>query len=66
MTEEWRYTEHGKLAHLLRESWGIPLDAECGLEVWNVHDWRGTGSQDEYDRIEQMPRCQRCLKAVGR
>lgn len=38
------------------------LVAACGLSA-SASYWRGTGSQDEYERLAAIPRCLRCMEA---
>ena len=68
--ERWRYLQqgkkgNGKVAHLLRvtETGGLPLDAQCGLEVFNVHSWRGDSTAYERWQVGQLPKCKDCLHA---
>jgi hypothetical protein len=64
---ERRYTgKQGKVAHLVDESyltrimdgWLVVL---CGL---GGDMWKGTGSQDEYERAEALPLCRNCLSHI--
>lgn len=61
---ERRYTgPRGKVAHLLPPralADGYVASALCGLWAWHHSAWRGTGSQDEYDRAESLPTCKTC------
>jgi hypothetical protein len=59
---DWRYTPHGRLVHAL--SLGN-AGAACGVTVLPAEEWRGTGSQDEYERAAQLPPCPRCVARVG-
>lgn len=64
ITYERRYFPAGKVTHLLgAHDWSgaqVP-HALCGLWAWKVY-WRGTGSQDEYDRAAALPICKSCLR----
>lgn len=59
---EWRYTsDRAKVKHGL---WTTSHNqAVCGLRVTVSHFWKGTGSQEEYERVEALPKCSRCVKA---
>lgn len=59
---EWRYTAFGAVAHALLNA--RELSALCGIGVWRPEDWRGTGSQDEYERVAALPTCRVCLAKI--
>ena len=59
---EWRYTFGGKVAHALQRTYHTA--AVCGVGVWVSDQWLGTGSQREYERVEALPSCRRCLSKV--
>jgi hypothetical protein len=61
-----RYTPSGGVRHRTRPNFleTSTLVADCGLSA-NESYWRGTGSQDEYERLAAMPRCTRCITAAG-
>lgn len=67
----WRYISRGKAKHALAlrssAATGHASIAECGSSpAWfDPWSWMGTGSQDEYDRIEELPECARCVILVG-
>lgn len=61
---EWRYLHGGRVAHALRVA-GDAV-AVCGVDNGWWGWWYGTGTQDEYERVAQLPRCQRCVKIGGR
>lgn len=65
---EWRYLPGGTVKHGFTELPGGFGTAFCGQSpVWYAPDeWRGTGSQDEYERVEQLPECKRCRAAMQR
>ena len=44
---------------------GHAARAVCGTELWRPEDWMGSGTQAEAERLEQLPRCKRCLSAMG-
>lgn len=59
---EWRYLPASKVKHLLANV--SDAAAVCGIYTLPASRWRGTGSQDEYDRLELLPECRRCLRYV--
>lgn len=51
----------GKVAHLIpASSPGYVSRAFCGLWAWSRSNWRGTGSQSEYDLAAALPLCKSC------
>lgn len=59
-----RYLPRGRVRHrttpnLYEES---TLVALCGIAAYSGY-WRGTGTQDEYERLSRIPRCSNCLRA---
>lgn len=60
---EWRYLPGGTVKHLL----GRVSDsgAICGVYAWPSWSWRGTGSQDEYERLDRLRSCRRCLRMIS-
>lgn len=58
---EWRYTsDRAKVKHGL---WTAGHHtALCGTGVTLSHFWKGTGSQEEYEHVEALPKCKRCVK----
>lgn len=60
----WRYVpgRRASVSHALT-SVTAPVSM-CGVWVWHWSAWLGTGSQDEYDRVEGLPRCKRCLALI--
>lgn len=63
---EWRYLRRGVVVHALRRyGFGIQEVAECGIAPALLDDWRGTGSQGEYELAERLPACRRCLRRVA-
>jgi hypothetical protein len=61
---EWRYLKQGKVRHALPFS--AARRATCGLELWRGEDWYGTGSQKEYERVAELPKCKNCVKLGAR
>lgn len=59
---EWRYLPTGKVKHLLANV--SDAAAMCGVYTLPSSVWRGTGSQDEYERLEQLPECRLCLRYI--
>jgi hypothetical protein len=60
---KWLYLPGGKVAHAFMADDDISWIAECGTS--SLGYWHGTGSQDEYERAAELPRCQKCLPRVG-
>ena len=58
----WRYLPKGRVRHALRDS-GYST-ALCGIGVWVFSQWLGTGSQREYERVEELPECKRCAREL--
>jgi hypothetical protein len=62
---EWRYLLGGRRTHALISS--LDRIALCGRGVgWRdgAEEWRGTGTQDEYERAARLPRCLRCVRTI--
>jgi hypothetical protein len=59
---EWRYLPDGSVTHALTS----PQECvgECGVGPWTYDQWRGTGSQVEYERAAELPKCRRCLARI--
>jgi hypothetical protein len=53
------YARRGSVAHL-SPPWGHPGYVLCGFEPQG--DWRGTGSQDEYELAAELAACSRCRR----
>jgi len=64
---ERRYAPTGKVAHLLRPHYyGDHVSTVlCGLWAWHASWWRGTGSQDEYERAAALPVCKNCERKAA-
>jgi hypothetical protein len=60
---EWLYLKNGAVVHALSTFTGTRFVAECGAGAWRT--WYGTGSQDEYDKAAELPKCKSCLPKVG-
>ena len=60
---EWRYLPRGRVQHALVDDDANATQARCGIEVFYLSQWYGTGSQDEYDHAATLPKCQRCARA---
>jgi hypothetical protein len=64
---ERMYLRRGRVAHLV-----APWTSGCILALcrttprWPETDdaWRGTGSQDEYERAQELPTCLHCERIV--
>lgn len=65
---ERMYAPNGTVAHLVRPSWHphVHPAAVCGLSGPRSWWWRGTGSQDEYERAEALPTCKTCERRDAR
>jgi hypothetical protein len=65
--EGWRYLARGGVRHMtslnIFDSSRFSL---CGLAVALPSHWRGTGTQDEYERLARLPKCLRCMKSGAR
>jgi hypothetical protein len=64
---EWRYLPQRATAHCLRHSYdeGLGGPALCGARPFWSGDWRGTGSQNEYEQAARLPRCKRCVSILN-
>lgn len=58
-----RYLPRGHVRHRTRQSIFEPLGrvAACGISATEM-EWRGTGSQGEYEHLSSIPRCTRCIR----
>lgn len=67
----WRYLPTGEVRHAiyLQDASDFYPPALCGVQPrersrWRVKQqlpgWYGTGTQDEYERVETLPECKRC------
>lgn len=54
---EWRYTPHGRFRHAVETG---ETRALCGVQVADADEWRGTGTQDEYEIVDRLGDCTRC------
>jgi hypothetical protein len=59
-----RYLPRGGVRHRTTPNFLEPatLVAACGIAE-SASYWRGTGSQDEYERLCRIPRCSNCIRA---
>lgn len=57
--EGWRYTPRGQVRHYTATSGGFRASA-CALISDNPKYWRGTGTQEEYERLTSLPKCLNC------
>lgn len=61
---EWSYLGLGLKLHARRKRDSvIDVVAVCGLDNW-TSDWKGTGSQKEYDYVARAPKCKKCVKLL--
>jgi hypothetical protein len=62
---EWRYLPSGRVKHALFSS--SDTGAVCGIYTIPASNWLGTGTQHEYERLETLEPCKRCISyARGR
>lgn len=61
--QEWRYLPYGRVRHALIHS--NEARAYCGAVAYPASDWRGTGNQDEYERVAGLPMCADCATMLG-
>lgn len=68
MATEWRYLWTGRVTHALPTSplYHRIVVAACGASpsLYDA-DWYGTGNQGEYEKVERLPRCKKCLALIG-
>lgn len=69
MAAEWRYLPGGRVKHVVERMEinvsGLSVISACAAaDAHQSVNWRGTGSQDECERLEALPACQRCV-ALG-
>lgn len=62
MATTWRYLLGGRVLHEIGSAYA--RISYCGVTVMNFSDWRGTGSQAEYDKAATLPKCGNCLKGL--
>jgi len=60
---EWRYLPGRKVKHALRHV--TDSGAACGVSALPASEWRGTGSQREYETLATLPPCSRCAVLIG-
>ena len=58
---DWRATAGGGRKHVVNTA-SKHVAALCGVSVWTFDRWYGTGSQKEYEKLEQLDPCKSCLK----
>jgi hypothetical protein len=61
---EWRYLPNGRMTHVV-ETPNADVAALCGRRAALPENWFGTGSQDEYEQAESLPKCRLCAHLVG-
>jgi hypothetical protein len=61
----WRYLAGRPIKHAVRADThdirGHQTYAMCGVSPTRFEAWMGTGNQDEYERVERLSECQRCV-----
>lgn len=66
----WRvYLEKGHVTHLLLPHQSPNSDFEpamCGTGAASWNGWRGTGTQDEWERAAELPLCLNCQRRLRR
>ncbi len=65
---EWHYlANRGRTHARKRRSAGLDHVAQCGIspQWFDPTGWLGTGSQVEYERAANLPRCRRCVRLTG-
>lgn len=63
---EWRYLAGGRVIHALpRRGGDLAWVARCGVSPRWGGDWWGTGAQAEYETVQRLPMCRRCLARLG-
>jgi hypothetical protein len=68
---EWRYLPNGRTRHAIDPAPAVDEDtlglavSVCGAYALEPDEWHGTGTQDEYERVETLPACKRCASKVG-
>jgi hypothetical protein len=61
----WRYLPASKVKHALEGGGGgHGPSALCGTSARTSDYWCGTGSQAEYETVEQLPECRRCARIL--
>lgn len=58
----WRYLEGRTLVHALIHT--TDSTAVCGTGPWMSIEWRGTGSQTEYENAAAYRCCKRCTRKL--
>lgn len=65
----WRYLANRKVKHAVpvNTMWYTGHDpiSLCGIIIVVPDQWRGTGSQEEYDTVDSLPECKRCTALLG-
>jgi hypothetical protein len=71
-TITWRYLSRGKAKHALpldgNAVTGHQVSALCGtMPAWFAPSpaWMGTGSQTEYETVDELPECRRCARLLA-
>ncbi len=63
--EGWRYVFSGGVRHYITGTVSPRCNSVCGVTPGFFDDWRGTGRQDEYERLASLPKCLRCMRWLG-
>lgn len=60
---EWRYLPGRAVKHALADT--TDAGAACGVYTLPASNWRGTGSQAEYETVAALRPCAHCVRKVG-
>lgn len=59
---DWLYRPRGHVRHIVDPRDGASF---CGLWITDPAEWRGTGSQDEYEHRANLRPCHRCVRVLA-
>ena len=60
---EWRYLPGSPVKHALDHA--NDCEAVCGVYTVPADNWRGTGNQREYETVEGLRPCMRCVRKLS-
>lgn len=64
--DRWLYLHKGGRTHHVERGFVTSICGRRPGGMWpRADDWRGHGTQDEYDRAAALPRCRSCLALLG-
>lgn len=58
------YAPKAKVTHLVSNAGPFYASHKAICGKYPPNEWRGTGSQDEYDEAKRRPLCKRCAEYV--